>query len=322
MKVADLSDYVSSKDTSLFQRTSLDKLEYANRMLRGEGPEGEDFEFRLDDAALGTFGSYFKIPVKYLPRLPDALANETLNYFMSDKDDPLILQHDGWELTEIYSGATALLPRNDVIEMIADVIGPDAPVANVVGDNGAMRVDVLTEVGTEPRPGDVTKGGVQFYAHISPAEKSPTVSTFLERLICGNGMTATETDGIISIKGSTVPEIIAEMELAAIRVMDGLDIRLQQWANLTQINVDNAERMIHRLCQENGISAIIESRIIDRIPELEGYTLYDVINLMTSMHGEDGVNDKQLIALQSMAGQAIVTQGAHRCPACAHALGH
>lgn len=316
MRVAELGDAVSSQ-SQRYTKTDLGRLNVSGRMLRLD-----DDELTLDDGGMTALAKRLRAPISFLERLPESMTDDILNYFIGQYEDAeVVLAHEDSVLTAVYDGKIDTIRYDQYADSIMNVVDPDAPVSSLIVHDGGMTVDVLTEEQVEVRVGDVTKAGVRFFGHIAPAVEQPYASTFLNRLICDNGMVIEETDGFVAIRGNTIEDILAEMELAAARVLSGNDHRLQQWADLTDVDVENPEQMIHRLATEHGINASVESRILDRVPELEGNTLYDVINLMTSMHNQEGISVGQVERLQLLAGSTIVTGGSHRCPSCKHRLG-
>lgn len=317
MRVAELGDAVSA----LGQRYT--KVELGQATVQGRTLRLPDQEFILDDGGMQALAKRLRTPVSFLERLPETMSDDILNYFIQQHEDAeVVLAHEADVLTAVYDGKIDTVRFDQYAEVVASVMDPDAMVSSFYLHDGAMRVDVLLEESqVEARVGDVTRAGARFYGHIAPAVAQPYVHTFLNRLICDNGMVVEESDGLVAIRGNTVEDILAEMELAAMRVLSGNDHRLGQWAGLVDVEVDNAEQMIHRLATEHGISAAVESRILDRVPEMEGSTLYDVINLMTSMHQEEGITQGQVDRLQLMAGGTIVHGATHRCPSCQHRLG-
>ena len=85
---------------------------------------------------------------------------------------------------------------------------------------------------------------------------------------------------------------------------------------MTEVDVENPTQLIHRFCREYNLGARMETKLLDRIDELEGNTYYDIINLITSMQHEEGVSQAMRNALQ-LTGGLLVTSGAgHRCNTC------
>jgi hypothetical protein len=318
MKVSQLDELVAA-DTTKFRRLSVGEMSVDGRVLHT--PE-RDFSFEEDDDGLVALGRFFKIPGQFLLRLGDALVGEVFSHFFNvHSDAPAVLEYDRNHLLSVYHSTSGLIPKARFAEVVQECMKPEAEMANVRLSRGVFQVDVVTDVfSIEPREGDLTRGGLRFIGHVSPSERAPSVRTYLERLVCMNGMVVVEDDGIVSIKGNTVDEVLEEMERAANRVLSGVDQRLCQWGNLGKVQVDSVEQAIHRLATEHKLSAKVEGRILDRAPEIEGETLYDVINLITGVWSAEGVRSRQVERLQELAGAVISSTEDHRCPRCAQLL--
>lgn len=317
MRVSELPDAVST------QRSQYTKIRLGDAEVENSQLKSDEINLFLEEDGLRSFAKLLSIPSTFIEKLPLSLSQEVLNYFMNQNDDsPVILQHDGSSLEQAFDGRIDAIPPQDFVGVVGDVMDPDDRVSKWYFENGKLQVDVITdELAVEPRPGDVTKGGVRFIGHTSPRNQAPYVGTFMERLVCSNGMVVEEEDSVVSLRGRTVADLLSEMELAAQRILGGVDHRLQQWGELTEVTVENPEQMVHRLATENGVSTKIESRVMDRVPELEHNTMYDVVNLMTQMQNEEGVSERQVENLQLLGGRTVATGGDHRCPECLHHLG-
>ena len=156
---------------------------------------------------------------------------------------------------------------------------------------------------------------------MSNVGEAPVISTYLERLVCSNGMVVPSVNSTLSLRGRTVDEIIDEMEYLANTVLaNEVDAALNNWSHMTELEVENTERLIHRFCMEYGLGSRMESKLMERIDELEGNTYYDIINLITSMQHEIGVSHAMHQALQLAGGMLVTTGGGHRCNTCQHPL--
>lgn len=316
MKVSELTDIVDNTSYR-YHKQNLGEVEVSGRVLKTP-----DRDLNLAEEGLASLAKFLKIPANFAVRLPDDMFDDVFNHFLNQSaGSDVILEHESNALTGVYNGKVDTILFKEYAEVVSNVFPADADVSRLLVSDGRIQMDVLSDTGVEPRPGDVTRAGARVVGHVAPAVQAPNVSTWMERLVCSNGMTMEESDGMVTIRGNTVDDILSEMEVAATRVLEGNDHRLEQWRALVDVDVSNVEQLVHRLARENGLSSTIESRVLDRVPEIEGNTLYDVVNLMTSMHAEEGITTAQVHRLQSLAGGAIENGTAHRCPECSHKLG-
>jgi hypothetical protein len=288
---------------------------------------GKDTELVLDGSALESLATFVHSPpADYLQSIPGDLAQRIITHHLREaKESEAIFESDGKHLVGVYRAEAMLIDRRRVAEVIERVMGPDARVVRYGLARGSLSADIVTyERTVEPRPGDVTLGGVRFYSHVSPARgkhQQPRVMYYAERLVCSNGQTREESVGQITLKGKTVDEIIEEMETAARRLLDHtVPQRLKQFGELVERPATNPERLVHRLAHENQIGQQIEDRIVEAIPTIEENTYYDVINLVTSFQNENKVRPTQIEKLRAVGGTILGEEPSDRCRSCLHIL--
>jgi hypothetical protein len=316
MQVKDLSEVVE-KNAPKYTYASFSSLEYRPGSLK---VRGTDLEFILSERGLKKFSTFLGIPKAFLPKLNSHLQTEVVNYFF-EKDagaEALIGYGNDYAFKAAYPGNTTILPNELVVDAIQKTFKPDDHIRSIDMTDG-LKVSIITEeLNAEPRVNDITNGGLRIEAVVGEA---PKISTYLERLVCSNGMVVPSYNSTMSLRGRTVDEIIQEMEYLANSVLASeVDQALNNWSHMTEIEVANATQLIHRFCREYGIGSRMESKIIDRIDELEGNTYYDIINLITSMQHEIGVSDAMRQSLQLTGGMLVSTNGGHRCSTCNHPL--
>lgn len=313
---------VLEQEPMRYVRTSISDMRIVGRTLAIAN--GEERILHLDDEGIDRLGSVFNIPRGYLPKLPPSLIEANLRYWFGEhSESTLLLELDteGRSLIDVYPGDRDFIPRSRVIEVVQRVMPSDSRVHRLNFSGGRCDIDVATaELTVEPRVGDITQGGLRFAAHVSPRGTNlhPRVSVYMHRLACTNGMTHTIEAGNVYLRGNTVDDIIEEMELAARRLLqDVVPQRLEQFASLDHVRVQNPAQFLHRLAREHRITNSIEVRMLERLPELgDSPTAYDLVNFMNAFQHEDGVRPVQVLRLQELAGVVAAEQAAHRCPQC------
>ena len=295
--------------------------ELGDLVLGEESMEVAGTMIPVTDDSMGHLTKHLGIPATYIKKLPQDLRDANLQYWIGrDSNSPI-----AWEieapnntLVGVYKADHPILLRSEVVKMAANVMAPTDIVRGISIQNGVTVLDVSTPtLAIEPRVGDFTEGGVRFKVPIAPQDSTakPSVSSYMVRLDCLNGMTHQEEWGRIRIKGLTVTEVIEEMEIAAQALLSDLvPTRLEQFAGLTEEEPDNPEQYIHRLSREYGLPEKMETSMINRVPELEHRTAYDLVNLMSGFQHE--VSDSLRNKLQNMAGSVAVHAGERRCQTC------
>lgn len=277
----------------------------------------------LDDDGLESLGRYLTIPRKFLAKLPTNLADETVSHFLqkwSDADATFSIADE--QLKKVSSSLLPVYDYRDYIGVIQSVMPANAEVCDFLYDKSRLEVNIRTNIlTTTPRVNDVTEGGLRFVGYVGPTSKQPYVSSYMERLICSNGMTTTEEGSSIRIKGMTVPDIIGEMERYANELLaDTVPNRLQQWSDLTTQNVSNPATLINALGRRYRIGANVVSHMIENMSEIEGNSVYDVVNFITSYQNNDTVGYRTSLRLQHLGGEVIRNHNTRQCVVCNHDL--
>lgn len=322
LKVENLPDIVANQEAEYVLADLTDvRVASADTLAIGER------EVRVsEDEGLDALSKFLDIPRGFLKRLDSGLIQANVQFFIDQGgESPALFEVKQDSLSGAFPGDEGFLPREQVSEALLRTFPADADVVALNLDNGFFSVDVtMGDRNTEPRQGDVIEGGLRWVTHIAPKSKHqhrPYVSEFYNRLVCSNGMTRTEESGAIRLRGKTVDEIIEEMEQISRTILDeNTEERLHQFNHLTEVTVDNVEQFVHRIARQNGLSARLESRIIDDLPALEERTAYDVMNLITSYQHE-GVSRSSFSSLQEVGGYMATSMTERRCASCAAPLG-
>lgn len=312
MQVKDLATIVEAQAPKYIHST-LSNFEFKPGSLK---INGTDLDLMLGEKGLKKFSSFLGIPKAFLPKLNADLQVDVVNYFLEQNSttEALISYGSDAMFKAAYPGNTPIIRDELIVSAIEKTFNADDKIRALDMEHG-LKVSIITdELNTEPRVNDITNGGLRIESVIGEA---PKVSTYLERLVCSNGMVVPSINSVLSLRGRTVDEIISEMEYLANTVLaNEVDEALNSWAHMTEVDVENPTQLIHRFCREYNLGARMETKLLDRIDELEGNTYYDIINLITSMQHEEGVSQAMRNALQ-LTGGLLVTSGAgHRCNTC------
>jgi hypothetical protein len=266
------------------------------------------------DNLLKRLGVNNKLSDKLTPQLRQSL----LNHLLSGMGEANITSTEGM-LLGVYDAKKPILSQNDVANSILEVFNENDVVTRYNNLEGFQAYVHSPELFVDARKEDRTQGGVYISAMYGEV---PTVSVYLERLICSNGMVSLAEYDKVRITGQSNGEIIMgivdRMKAAVDQVIPNY---LNNWSEMTRISSGNPEQLIHRLAKENGINPKLESRIIEEVPSIEADTYYDIVNLMTSFQHAEGVpGTNQFDRLLVLGGNAVQNMGGHRCNNCQHSL--
>lgn len=323
--------------------------------------EGNEHSFEFDEVAERALCSYMDINPTYMKKCPGPLKAHNINYWLRNEPDLRAMVLAGAQGIEtVYDPDKVIVTVPNVAQVISSVFSPDDEIASLYSDPDKFHIDIKVEnniivpgngIGDRPdengfihRPGetdadgnpqkpirvfDITHGGVRILSHPSKPH-APVIQRYFNRLVCNNGMTIPVVDNSITLKGHTLPEVLADMEKEAERLLSTMDEALEQYAELADIAIPgNPLAYIRQVGQEAGIP----NRIIMKALEYAGaYNLgdydqvssYDIANIFTSLANNESVRYSTAVKLQEFGG-TMVLQGeemVRRCSSCERLLPH
>lgn len=266
------------------------------------------------DSLIKRLGVNNKLSDKITPKL----RQDLFNHLLSTANEANITSTEGM-LLGIYDAKKPLLSQNDVANSILEVFDENDSVTRFEVLEGFQAYIHSPGLFVDARKDDRTQGGVFVSAMYGEA---PTVSVYLERLVCSNGMVGLAEYDKVRVTGQSNGEIIRNivdlMQASVSQVIPGY---LENWQRMTTIKSGNPEQLIHRLAKENGLNPKLESHIMEAVASLESDTYYDIVNLMTSFQHAEGVpGTNQFDKLLVLGGNAVQSLGGHRCNNCQHSL--
>ena len=334
MKVAQLSESVQGSERSI--TTTLGKLSVSSDGAKLVLDDNDAWPIDIQaEAALGT---HLGINKSYLAKCPGTLKADNLNFWISSRPEAdVVLEVNDYGLISVHSPDRLHIPLNGVVDVLQKVCDPSWEVANLHRDEKMFVVDILTPHTVEvpgdnriegrPKVGDITHGGMRVTSgHVMSAPCDsivPSVSSYLMRLWCTNGSCSREREGTVTLKGKTVPEVLAELEEKAEEVLSSLDDRLADYAAMAGVPVPgHPVAFAHQLCQEHGIPARVMRKILDQVALLpEDVSVYDIQQVITEVANGD-VRFETRRLLQRLGGDlAFHTEELiHRCSQCERIL--
>lgn len=315
-------------------------------------------EFEFDEVVERSFSKFLDVNPTYMNKCPSELKAYNFNYWLRKNPETQAMLMVGPKGIEtMYDPDTTIVTVPEIAGVISRVFSPEDEVATLYSDPDKFHIDIKVAanvtvpgngMGDRPnaegivhRPGeeapaldapkvfDITHGGVRIISHPSKP-KAPTIERYFNRLICTNGVTMPVADRKITLRGMTVPDVLAEIEDIAQQLMADMPHALQSYAELANLAVPgNPLAFIRQIGKEMGIPDRIVAKALDfagasnlgtrgDIP----VTSYDVMNIFTSLANNESVRYDTARKLQHLGG-VMVHRGEemnHRCIACERPL--
>lgn len=303
-----------------------------------EEQEPAKHEFPLDEVAERELSRFLKIPFKYIQECPGELKATNLNFWLGKQaDSEATFLHHGDDLEAVIPPDRIVLPVRRVAGVVTEVFAPEDTINGYHFDQKVFQLDVTTEEhqidvpgnGLGDRPardaqvGDITSAGVRLFVPGDLKEKKPTLTAFFHRLICLNGMTLPNTLQEIKLKGSTVDDVIMEMEEKAQELLGTLDQHLESYKQTAEMAIPgNVLAFIRQVGLEHGIPLRTIDRAMDyaAIHGRDDWSLFDVIQLFTALAGTARFSTAN--RLQAFGGYMITNaeRVLERCASCERPL--
>lgn len=325
--------------------------------------EGNEHTFEFDEVAERALCAYVDINPTYMKKCPGSLKAHNINFWLQNEPEARAMILAGPKGIEtVYDPDKVIVTVPNVAGVISRVFEKDDKIVSMYSDPDRFHADIMVGssitvpgngVGDRPdangfihRPGesdtnpdgtpkepmkvfDITHGGVRILSHPSKPH-APVIQRYFNRLVCDNGLTIPVVDNSITLKGHTLPEVLADMEAEAERLLSTMDEALEQYAELSDIAIPGNPMSYIR---QVGTEAGLPNRIILQALEYAGaynlgdhdrVTQYDVANIFTSLANNESVRYSTALKLQNFAGMMVVEGESFvaRCTSCERLLPH
>ncbi len=298
-----------------------------------------DSEVPANSHAMEAFAGLLQIPTAALKRFQKNAQASTVDALLNDlarntikTDAKVTIVKDHLHSVADWTDRRAIKPL-DIIERANNVLPGDAHVARLIDTPDFFSFDVYAPEGFEHGYGvdgvtayadgnerdDITSGGLRLALDLKRG-LAPSAEEWLFRLACTNGMTVPNTGLKIDARGSTIDEVLADLERVAEEAFSKVERDIAAFYEMKSQKVDNVERAIRTIARERGIPdrstiALIDLAASDDIPN--DPSRFDVVNLITNfansprMAGRVGGRD-----ILEAAGGATISEHAARCGHC------
>lgn len=300
--------------------------------------EPTNIEFPLDELAEGTLARYLEINKTYLAKCPPELKAANLNHWLHQyRDAETVFQtmRGGTpqaSITQVHKEGLLVLPVPDVARVISRVFNENDEVIDWRRDDKRFQADIKIEnlsievpnperIEGRPEVGDITHGGVRILSYPQEAI-APIATSYLHRVWCRNGSCEDYGQHQVRLRGSTVPEVLAELENAARNILGELPSRLRDYGDMVNHRVPGSVTdFVFQVAHENDLGTRLTAHLHELATQLpDNATLYDVQQLFTTTANE--VSFSAASSLQRIGGDmAFRTERVlHRCSTCEQTL--
>jgi hypothetical protein len=297
------------------------------------------------------FAESLQIPKPFMTRVGKEMGLETQQTILDavlarSKGSGFGIRYNDARVISVYEPGKAPLDPLRLTRIARNVLGEDAVVQRLVNEPSEFAFDVhvpftgnsgvhgdasslvevpsafksyswATGVGIDEhsRVADLTAAGLRFGANLQQG-LAPYVQPWNMRLACTNGMESTDTGLKVDARGSTLDEVLAELEGMAERAFSRQEAQIEHFYRLREQRVTDPTQTINRLARERGISDRIRLALIDLVPTLPSEaSMFDVVNMMTNFANSPAMAGGARMGLEA-AGGRIVADDQARCNSC------
>lgn len=279
------------------------------------------------DSLLSLVG-YLQIPMPFWKRLERDEKKWILNSRLQYTPGTVVAKLVNDYLSEVRNpGQTVIEPRR-LVDIARRTMKDGSAAVVEAHDGDFFGFDVITQTDFtdlgKPEVGDITKGGLRFEQD-RKHNLVPSVQPYTYTLVCTNGMECYDEGLKVDARGSTLEDVLLDLELAAQRAFGSVEEHIRSLYDLRNQRVQNPERTLRTRAQEAGISNSIVMRMLERLPALvddDGQaTMFDVVNLATNQANQPGLNLAARRNLERFGGQ-VVSDHTARCAHCQQRTTH
>ena len=268
-----------------------------------------------------AFGAWLDVPTKFLERIEADMQQYVLTNLLqrAGGEAHVIYTSDGIQM--VRDPGLKLIPPVKLVEVAERVIDPVAPVRDFWVNGEEFRLDVFVPedfdrgIGGDRKVGDLTRGGIRIFQNVKN-NLAPTVSEFLYRLVCTNGMEVVDERLKVDARGASVEEVLAEFEIMADRAFRRVEGTIESFYEMRDQPLDNPERTIFRIADEQGLPNRTATNLAQTAPTMgDDPTMFDLVNLITNQANDPALRAGVARNLQRTGGRVVMNH-ADRCSHC------
>ena len=272
------------------------------------------------------------VPTKYGERMPDKLADYTINYFLSEGAsrpyNALLDNEKG--VRSCMRPDMPYVRHDDLLTAIVESFDGTEPYVHRWNVNGGkFKIQLRTpELTYEDPGGSMLFGGLEV-SYDDSWKRHPVFKAFLNRLVCDNGASVNVESRKFRVDGYSTEGVLSQARefssLALIQVQQMVEGLLA----MQNDKIKNAEAAIRNLCMQHNlpnklrellIRYLTDDRFLATVPDGRVGTMYDVVNLFTFVGTHDySITQEYRDLLCEIGGGAMLTHN-DTCVECGSTL--
>ena len=260
------------------------------------------------------------VPTKYGERMPDKLADYTINYFLSEgARRPYNALLDNEKVVRSFMRPDMPYVRHDdlLTAIVESFDGTEPYVHRWNVNGGKFKIQLRTpELTYEDPGGSMLFGGLEV-SYDDSWKRHPVFKAFLNRLVCDNGASVNVESRKFRVDGYSQAGVLSQARefssLALIQVQQMVEGLLA----MQNDKIKNAEAAIRNLCMQHNlpnklrellIRYLTDDRFLATVPDGRVGTMYDVVNLFTFVGTHDySITQEYRDLLCEIGGGAMFT---------------
>ena len=293
-------------------------------------------EFQMGADGIKAFGTWLDIPSAFLLRQEPEFQQQIVEHMLGRSTKTAQYQVTDTSFTDLLDANVRTIPIERLLHAAGRAIDLTAPVRDFWSNSDDFRLDIYAPegfdrgIGGDPKVGDLSAAGVRL-TQDRKHNLAPQVQPFQYRFWCTNGATSIREGLKVDARGQTVEEILAEFEAKADLAFRQAENDIAAFYEMRSQRVDNPERTLLRMAQDNGLAPRIVTRLLERVPAMvqevedsdrDFVSNFDLINLITNAANDPAATRVGTRDALQMAGGSIVTEHAERCGHCQSRLNH
>jgi hypothetical protein len=298
--LGEVSDQIDAMNKDCFDRL-IDVHEIS--FLSHERMKIADDEHTLRPVAQKSIAWRLGIPFNYLQKCPPELQAEQMNHWIKhEKREQLFIRFDRQEVRAVFTPRYKPVDNFEVLARL-DEMGymPDTKVQCCL-DGEFMLLSIPDGKRSFKINGDKMTGGIST-SNSEVGLASLSVSAFILRLVCTNGMVA-KTEISASYRHVST-KILIELPQVFEKVADGLDKQKDRLKLSLESPVSDPLATIERFNRQFGLGEQEKEAVARAWPQEAGETMFNVVNTYTRAAAMKGLPAESSFRLQRVGGEVL-----------------
>ncbi len=284
-------------------------------MTLSDGPD----ELSLSDDGVRSLLGYAKIPERMIPRISGGTGTSLVNELLARKGATGLLIHKDEGIVEVLSHRESRqMPVEKVLDTLERIIPETEYVRPVLMPNRCVQLEVIGAETEAVAAGDIIKAGVAI--RFSPVGiMDPEIQTFVQRLVCTNGMTSTSVLKNFILGSGDDDDLWQWFEGGVTEAYNSLSDVIGKYRHLIgeKLEPKDRARLLAGLLNKAQPGAVAQEAIHARMVEEPPENSYDVLNLVSWASSHVIQEPKRILKTQrAVAAFTDEDTHSHLCAVC------